>query len=85
MAATLKVTGTGVITTMPVSISMITWTPVAAGDQCVIVDGQGRDVFRAQASSANADVSLSMGERTVPYWGLNFTTLSSGTVTIYYR
>lgn len=69
-------------TISPVYVDQIIWSPVSAGDTCVIKDAGGRFVFNETASST-ADVGLNLGSET-PVWGLNFVSLT-GHVRVFIR
>ena len=86
MQFTLKATSVAVLTTMQVNVSLMTWAGSgSASDSLVVVDNTGKDVWRSTAQGANYDLSLSFGERPVNVNGINVTTITSGTLTVYYR
>lgn len=86
MQFTLKATGTGVLTTLQINIALMVWSGNgSAGDSLVVVDNNGKDIWRAVAPAAANDLSLSFGEHPVAHNGINVTTISSGTFTVYYR
>lgn len=86
MQFTMKATGTGVLTTLPIRVQELTWTGVgSAGDSLVVVDNTGKDVWRATAPQTNYIISFGLGERPSDVNGINVTTMGSGTLTVYYR
>ena len=86
MQFTMKATAPGVLTTGQIYTNLITWTGAgSAGDQLVVVDNTGKDIWRSTAPSSDYVLSLSYGERAVSLNGLNVLTMGSGTLTVYYR
>lgn len=84
MLGSISITGTGVVTTSTLQIIDIEWTGSGnIGDSLVIVDNNGRDIWRATAGGPSYALSKSYG-RPVPYLGVNVTTLTSGKVTVTY-
>lgn len=84
MLGSISVAAPGVVTTASLQIVDIEWTGSGSiGDALVIVDNNGRDIWRATAGGPSYAMSKGYG-RPVPYFGVNVTTLTSGKVTITY-
>ena len=74
----------GVITTNPLWIKRITWTPEADADDILITDNSGHEVWSKKAIAATSDQEIeyeTVIEGSVN--GFNLVTLDSGTVRVY--
>jgi len=76
----------GVITTNSVYVKRIIWTPTTDGDDILIQDNGGHNVwaYKAIAASSNQEIEY---ERVIdgPVSGFNLATLDHGTVYVYIR
>jgi hypothetical protein len=85
MTFTITATTVAVITTAQITVDRILWVGNGvASDLCVVKDNSGRIIFSAIAGNAQYNIEEKFDHPT-PLNGLNVTTISSGTVIVYYR
>jgi len=84
MTHSLKITATGLVTLGTIQVQQFEWSGSgSSGDTLLIVDNNGKVVWAATAAGTPYDLYKSYG-RPAGIQGLSVTTLSSGTLVIYY-
>ena len=76
----------GVITTNPVYVKSIRWTPTTAGDDILIQDNGGSNVWKLKSLAADSNQAIeNMIEIDGMVNGFNLVTLDNGTVYVHIK
>lgn len=75
----------GVIQTRPITIKAMKYTPTTAGDDLLVEDNAGHDIwkFKAVAADANEQIEYFWAGKDITFSGFNLTTIDHGTLTVY--